>query len=145
VTKKPAIIVQTHSERGIHPEAVIALYRAQSWWPDRTAEQIAAVLASALAVGAWRGDELVGFARTVTDGILHAYVEDVIVAPELRHAGIGHALVDRLMQELAPMPVVTLFCQADLVPFYTPAGFRVTSQAVMHRTLQPKQRADGLL
>jgi ribosomal protein S18 acetylase RimI-like enzyme len=145
VTEKPATIVLTHRERGIAPSAVLALYRAQSWWPERTAEQIAAVLAAAPAVGAWRGDELVGFARTVTDGVLRAYVEDVIVAPELRHAGIGHALVERLMQELAPVSVVTLFCQPDLVPFYTPAGFRVTSQAVMQRTPQPGQRVDGML
>jgi ribosomal protein S18 acetylase RimI-like enzyme len=137
VTKKSTIIVVTHSERAIQPDGVLALYRAQDWWPDRTAQQIAAVLAAAPAAGAWRGDELVGFARTVTDGLLRAYVEDVIVAPELRHTGIGHALLDCLLQELALVPVVTLFCPAELVPFYVASGFHATSQVVMHRVRQP--------
>lgn len=128
----PAIIIGTHSERGIQAGSVLALYRAQGWWPGRTAEQIATVLAAAPAVGAWRGNELVGFARAVTDGLLRAYVEDMIVAPDLRHAGIGQALMDRLMQELAPVPVVTLFCTADLVPFYTASGLDATTQIVMH-------------
>lgn len=132
------IIAVTPSERGIQADSVLALYRAQGWWPDRTAEQIAAVLTVAPAVGAWRGSELVGFARAVTDGLLRAYIEDVIVAPELRHAGVGQAILDRLMQELAPVPVITLFCAADLVPFYIPSGFHATSQVVMHRTARPQ-------
>jgi ribosomal protein S18 acetylase RimI-like enzyme len=139
MTEESAIVVVTHSQRVVQPDGVLALYRAQGWWPDRTAEQVAAVLATAPAAGAWRGSELVGFARAVTDGLLRAYVEDVIVAPELRHAGIGRALLDCLLPELAPVPVVTLFCPADLVPFYEPSGFHATSQIVMHRTRPPDQ------
>jgi ribosomal protein S18 acetylase RimI-like enzyme len=137
MTSEPAITVAAHSERGIEGDSVLALYRAQGWWPDRTAGQIAAVLASGPAVGAWRGDELVGFARAVTDRFLRAYIEDVIVAPELRHAGVGQAVMDRLMRELASLPVVTLFCEADLVRFYELSGFHATSQVVMHRNARP--------
>lgn len=38
-----------------------------------------------------------------------------------------------LMEELRPIPVVTLFCTDDLAPFYESTGFRATKQVVLHR------------
>jgi GNAT superfamily N-acetyltransferase len=118
----------------IPADGVIALYQAARWWPQRTADQVSAVLGSSPAVGAWHGEELVGFARAVTDGILRAYVEDVVVSPDWRSTGIGQALMDCLVDALGPIPVVTLFCVPDLVPYYERHSFRRTKQIVMHRT-----------
>jgi GNAT superfamily N-acetyltransferase len=59
----------------------------------------------------------VGFARAVTDGALRTYIEDVVVCPDRRGKGIGRALMDCLMATLRPIPIVTLFCSPDLVPF----------------------------
>ncbi len=112
---------------------MIAIYQAAGWWPQRTAEQVSAVLGSSPAVGAWHDEKLVGFARAVTDGILRAYVEDVVVFPDRRGTGIGQALMDCLMEALGPIPVVTLFCSPDLVPFYELHSLRGTKQIVMHR------------
>jgi ribosomal protein S18 acetylase RimI-like enzyme len=80
--------------------------------------------------------QLVGFARAVTDGVLRAYVEDVIVAPDRRGRGIGRAVLDRLLQELGPIPVVTLFCSPGLVRYYEASSFIATRQVVMHRSSQ---------
>ncbi|MBC3192396.1 GNAT family N-acetyltransferase [Pseudonocardia sp. C8] len=125
--------VLTHAERPIPAQAVRALYRAPGWWPDRTDHQIGrALVGGGPAVGAWHDDELVGFARAVSDGVLRAYVEDVVVTPRLRGAGIGTALVHRLLEQLADIPTVTLFCPRSLAPFYGRLGFRATGQAVMH-------------
>jgi len=85
--------VVPNGQREIPPEGVLELYRAEGWWPERTAEQVRAVLSSAPAVGAWHGQDLIGFARAVTDGILRAYVEDVIVSPDWRGMGVGQALL----------------------------------------------------
>ena len=74
------IAVVPNGDREIPAEGVLKLYRAEGWWPERTAEQVCAVLRAAPAVGAWHGQELIGFAWAVTDGILRAYVEDVIVS-----------------------------------------------------------------
>lgn len=128
-----SLVLATHVERAIPALDVLALYRQAGWWPERTHEQVSAVLNAGPALGAWLGAELVGFARAVTDGVLRAYVEDVIVARKVRHTGIGRALIERLVQELPPTLVVTLFCGDDLVPFYTASGFRETAQTVMHR------------
>src|SRR5436305_1678297 len=62
----PDLDVIPHSSRPIPAHRVLGLYQAQGWWPERTAEQVTAALNSGPAVGAWHGDQLVGFARAVT-------------------------------------------------------------------------------
>jgi ribosomal protein S18 acetylase RimI-like enzyme len=128
------VAVLSHTERAIPADQVLALYHAAQWWPERTPEQVDLVLRGSPAVGAWLGAQLVGFARAVTDGVLRAYVEDVIVAPDRRGSGLGQAVLDRLMQELAAIPVVTLFCSPDLVGYYEASSFAATRQVVMHRS-----------
>ena len=129
----PDSAVLPHSEREIPAEDVLGLYRAADWWPERTAEQVRAVLRASPAVGAWHGEDLIGFARAVTDGVLRAYVEDVVVSPEWRGAGVGRALLAGLMEQLEPIPVVTLFCSSELVRYYEASSFRSSRQVVMHR------------
>jgi GNAT superfamily N-acetyltransferase len=63
-----------------------------------------------------------GRARAVTDGLLRAYVEDVVVSPDWRGTGVGRALLAGLMEQLEPIPVVTLFCSADVCARLGPAA-----------------------
>lgn len=44
-------------------------------------------------VTAYAGDRLVGFVNVPWDGGVHAWLQDVIVSPEVRHEGIGTAMV----------------------------------------------------
>lgn len=39
------------------------------------------------------GETLVGFVNVVTDGLAHAWLQDVIVAPAVQRRGIGRELV----------------------------------------------------
>lgn len=125
-------------ERPITPKSVLALYAEAGWWPERTPEQVARLLEAGPAVGAWDGDHLVGFARSVTDGVCRAYIEDVIVTEPMRGGSLGRrlmeALRERLDATLAPGAVVSLFCGPDLVPFYEWNGFAFTSQRVGHHS-----------
>lgn len=134
----PAVAVACHHERPIDPAALRHLYDTAGWWPERAAPAIAAMLEDDLAVGAWDGDRLVGFARAVSDRRFRAYIEDVVVHPEYRRAGIGGRLLDALVDGLAHIDTVSLFCAPELVPFYERQGFRASrSQVVLHR-----ERAD---
>jgi GNAT superfamily N-acetyltransferase len=128
-----AVVVLSHTERAIPADQVLALYRGAQWWPERTPEQVDRMLRGSPAAGAWHGEHLIGFARAVTDGVLRAYVEDVIVAPSRRGSGIGQAMLGRLIQELGAVPIVTLFCSPDLVRYYEACSFLATRQVVMHR------------
>jgi ribosomal protein S18 acetylase RimI-like enzyme len=128
------IAVCSSSERTIPANQILALYRSAQWWPERTPEQVDLALRCSPAVGAWHGGQLVGFARAVTDGVLRAYIEDVVVAPGHRGGRIGQAVLDRLISELGGIPVITLFCQAGLVRYYEASSFAATRQVVMHRS-----------
>jgi ribosomal protein S18 acetylase RimI-like enzyme len=131
-----ALEIIAHPERPIRSQDAIDLFREEGWWPNRTTPTIAVMLENSLAMGAWRGDRLVGFARAVTDGVERAYVEDVVVASTDRRSGIGVQLVDALMTSLAHIPTVSLFCSAEHVGFYKLNGFQRTRQVVMHREIE---------
>jgi GNAT superfamily N-acetyltransferase len=136
VPESSPVVVAPHAARPISADGVVALFRAEGWWPERSAEQVAASVAAGPAAGAWHGDELVGFARAVSDHVLRAYVEDVIVSPPLRAAGVGQALMSCLLDQLPPVPLVTLFCSPGLVSYYESFGFHATRQVVLHRPVR---------
>ncbi|WP_460514900.1 GNAT family N-acetyltransferase [Flindersiella endophytica] len=129
------IEVLTAGERPIPGAAVVELYKVENWWPERTAEDVDAVVEAFPAVGAWRDGRLVGFARAITDGKFHAYLEDVVVAPSERGTGAGRQLVARLEAALDPVPLVSLFCHHDAAGFYEACGYRATRQVMLHHKL----------
>lgn len=130
----PSIVVASKVEREIPADAVKGLYDSEPWWPERSVDAIARVLARYPAVGAWDGPRLVGFARAFTDGSFRAQIEDVLVLDGYRRRGIGRALVGRLLEELEHVDAVTLFCNRRLARYYEHLGFTEFAKlAVMHR------------
>ena len=125
--------IRFHDERPIGAAAVVALNLAVGWWPERSDDRVAASL-TPLAVGAWAGDQLVGFARAVSDGFFRAYVEDVMVHPDHRRRGVAAAMLERLLERLADIDVVSLFCADELTSVYARSGFKATRQIVLHRS-----------
>jgi hypothetical protein len=75
--EKIRLEIASQAERPIDPSAVLELYASEQWWPERTRSQVADVLRTGPAVGAWTAHRLVGFARAVTDGVFRVYVEDL--------------------------------------------------------------------
>lgn len=130
-----------HAQRQIPSAAVRLLYRQEGWWQQRSDDDLAAVIASGPAVGAWQGDQLVGFARAVSDGRFRAYVEDVVVDAAHRGSGCGAALIAALHVELSDIDIVSLFCHEDLVGFYEHLGYRFTGQKIAHRVATPHHEA----
>ncbi len=45
-------------------------------------------------VVAREGDELVGFVNVLWDGLVHAWIQDTMVAERARHSGIGTRLIE---------------------------------------------------
>lgn len=114
---------------------MVELYKTENWWPERTPEDVDAVIAAFPAVGAWRDGRLVGFARAITDGRFHAYLEDVVVAPTERGTGVGRQLVTQLEHALGDVPLASLFCHPDAAGFYEACGYRATRQVMLHHKL----------
>lgn len=132
---KPTIVLASHTQRAIDPAAVLHVYATVGWpWVNREPDLLAVVLTTHPAVGAWAGEQLIGFARAVTDGHFRAYIEDVAVDPAYQRQGVGRQLLTGLLAMLTHIDTISLFCQADLVPLYRDLGFKPRgNQVVLHR------------
>jgi GNAT superfamily N-acetyltransferase len=104
-------------------------------FPRRDPARLGAALAHSHAVlwvratkgGRWaRAGQLLGFARTTSDGALAATVWDVAVSPAWQRGGLGRALVERLTARVVGqerMPAVTLYAEPGVVGWYERCGF----------------------
>jgi len=80
----------------------------------------------AFAVGRDETPKLVGFARTVSDGLFAAQVLDVIVAPAYQQRGIGRRLLRDLCAEtrhLGPTSIASFVAPGNRLFFFR-CGFR---------------------
>ena len=52
-------------------------------------------------VCAYDGEKIVGFARIVGDGVLFAYIQDVMVLPEYQGQHVGSCLMEYILGEIS--------------------------------------------
>jgi len=88
-------------------------------------ELFQAISTNWFAVSAFDGDELVGFGRVVSDGILHAMIYEMIVLPECQGQGIGAQILHQLVQRCLEANIrdIQLFCARGKRGFYEKFGF----------------------
>lgn len=69
--------------------------------------------------------ELVGMGRVISDGALHAFITEMIVAPDHRGTGIGAELLRALVDECGRRGItdVQLFAASGRAGFYERNGF----------------------
>ena len=75
-------------------------------------------------VSAYDEDELIGFARVVTDQILFATIWNMIVKTEYQKRGIGKLMVQRCLKKF-PKCHFFLFASDKVVNFYRKSGFDI--------------------
>jgi predicted GNAT family N-acyltransferase len=80
-------------------------------------------------------NELVGFARVISDWVYKAFVFDVIVDKRLRNKGMGNFIMNTLFnhQILKKVSHIELYCPERLVPFYEELGFEVRTSLLLRR------------
>lgn len=123
-----------YEEKTINAAQLIVLYSDTGWWKERQEQDIEQMLKAGLAIGVWDDDNLIGFARAITDGRFRAYIEDVVVHSKYQKTGIGKQLISKIMSELSHIDVVSLFCEEHLIPFYQENEFKWSkSQFVLHK------------
>ncbi len=76
-------------------------------------------------VAAYESGRLVGSGRTISDGVLHALIVDVIVLPEHQRRGIGAAIMQKLIERCRACRIrdVQLFAATGKARFYERLGF----------------------
>jgi GNAT superfamily N-acetyltransferase len=113
---------------------LIRLLRSVGWDrrtqdPERMQRAIAATHAM---VGAWDGDELVGFSRELGDGEMNAYLSMVVVDPRWQGFGIADRLVHALIDG-RPDVRFTLAAADGVDAYYRRFGFEPDSHAMVRR------------
>ena len=79
--------------------------------------------ASQATVFAYSGNQLVGFARALSDGVCQAAIYDVAVVPEFQRHGIGAQLVKALLSRFSRFNVI-LYSSPGKEDFYRKLGMR---------------------
>jgi len=107
---------------------IIDLYRRASWWSDaRDDEELVRqiIRGSHCFLAAMEESRVVGMGRSISDRAHDAYIQDVTVHPDCRHRGIGHEIVNRLLDRLQSdgMQWIGLIAGRNTHTFYRPMGF----------------------
>lgn len=110
-----------------HIAQLHTLYQQEWWTKGRSAEDTKkCVLGSQICIGiVSETDELVGFARVITDYVFKAFVFDVIVRHDARGLGLGNKLLSLITthQRLESVRHFELYCLPEMMAFYTKHGF----------------------
>ena len=82
-------------------------------------------MTSFVRIAAYDGDELVGYADSVSNGVTDAYIQDVMVRPGYQGKGIGTELMRRIISEISMRGVymISVIYDQSLSGFYRRFGF----------------------
>jgi GNAT superfamily N-acetyltransferase len=124
------------NDRGrVDVDAVHRYLSEEAYWVrgrDRdTIERL--VRESARVIGAYRGDEQVGFARVVSDGSSMAWLGDVFVIEGHRGHGLGVELVREAVEHPEHRDLVWFVNTRDAHGLYTRFGFEAPNDRTMVR------------
>lgn len=76
-----------------------------------------------LLITAWRSEELVGVARSVTDFSYCCYVSDLAVDQALQRSGVGTELLRETARKLGPRCAMILLAAPAAAAYYPRVGF----------------------
>ena len=76
-------------------------------------------------ISVYEGDQLIGFGRLVSDGVLYATIHDVVVSPNWQQQGIGSSIIRKLVMICQHHDIhsVHLFANKGAENFYKHLGF----------------------
>ena len=121
--------------RKIRPQRVWELLQ-QSYWADkRSLEKIALSMEHSLCFGVFDDatEEMVGFARVISDFATTWYLCDVIVDEAHRHCGIGKMLTAHITADPRFRDIFGMLLTRDAHGLYEKVGFRTKENIYMGR------------
>lgn len=135
--------MEVHFCNQIPPRDVLwALFQSTGWnevYRLSPEELWEAISASWHVVAVYDGAGLVGFGRLVSDGVLHAMIYELIVAPEYQKRGIGSQVLERLVDACKAHRIrdIQLFCARGKRAFYEKRGFAARPEQAPGMQYQP--------
>ncbi len=115
------------------PENFWELFQSTGWNEEyglTPAEVHQALQSSWYLIAVYHDSQLVGFGRLVSDGVLHAMVYELIVAPAYQNRGLGSQILERLIARCRVHRIrdIQLFCARGKRRFYEKRGFVARSE-----------------
>jgi GNAT superfamily N-acetyltransferase len=134
------VTVSIEADAALTPEVVNAAY---GWveWPQREAWRLEAIGRTCTWFVARDGGDIVGLARLLDDGGLHASLWDLIVRPDRQRRGIGTALVEAALERVRDRRLVALVSTPSAIPFFRTLGFVAASHG--HEAMYLRPHAAG--
>lgn len=86
--------------------------------------------------------ELAGYITALSDQVLAAYIPFLEVKTDYQHNGIGHSLVNKMLEQLSHFYMIDLVCDKELAGFYAEAGFE-SWHAMIKRNYANQRGASG--
>ena len=110
------------------PAQFAALFETTGWnneYHCTQQELQAACQATWSAMSAYDDGQLVGYGGVISDGVIHALIVNLIVAPAYRGQGIGSVILAELVAKCRAAGVkdIQLFCARGKKGFYEKQGF----------------------
>lgn len=123
----------TFSEKKtLDPQQLLRLFQQAPWAKGRSLDDAKEMLRHTdLALCAWDGEQLVGFARVLTDFVYRATIWDVIVDQAYQKQGIGTELVQRILRHPRLKKVELVWLCTRQPAFYERLGFSSQEQTGM--------------
>jgi ribosomal protein S18 acetylase RimI-like enzyme len=105
-------------------DAALHLLAGTHWGGSLTAGVLDRAVANSVCFGVYEADQLVGFARVVTDLATFGYLTDVVIAPSHRGRGLGRWLTECIIAHPALQGFRRLaLLTRDAEAMYRAAGF----------------------
>lgn len=111
-----------------HIEQLHSLMDHEWWAKGRTLEEVQELVRNSqvnVCIVDTNSNDLVGYARVLTDYRYFSVILDVVVRPSDRGSGLGRLLMDTIMNhpKLQRLKGMGLQCEEKLIPFYAKWGF----------------------
>ena len=124
----------------IDVEKVIRFLLDESYWAkNRTVDQIKRSLDHSLCFAVYEGDEMIAFARVITDYAIFAYLADVFVDKEFRGKGHAKLLMNAIMKHPDLQSINRwMLGTMDAHELYRPYGFQEVTNPKRWMEYMPK-------
>ena len=114
---------------------IVRLLRTTYWADKRPVEKIEKSVQNSKCYGLYleEAENLVGFARVITDYATNYYLSDVIIDEKYRNKGLGKALVSHIVSSPELQGLRGILVTKDAQKLYSQYGFEVVDGRVMLR------------
>ncbi|MBL4632842.1 MAG: GNAT family N-acetyltransferase [Kofleriaceae bacterium] len=107
-------------------DTLTGLFKELWWTPDRSRDQVERMLQHSLVVAIENDQQqLIAFARVLSDRVFKALIFDVVVTAVHRGTGLGRVLMDAIVHHscLTEVRHFELYCAPEMKPLYQKWGF----------------------